>query len=428
MNINQKEQLLMTDNGIAIYSYPNPHLHSFCIALYVKAGCLYEPEEENGITHLLEHLVFRNIDKKMEGQMYRILDRCGLSFNASTYKEFVQFIITGAPAYYNQAVEIMTKIFEPLTLSAHQIEVEKQRVKAEIREKEYEKSLDCFTEQIIWKDTCLTRDIAGKIKFLNKMGQRRLTEAHRSLFERKNLFFYLTGKIENHNIETLQKSLESIDWLPSKGENRDNTAPVPKDFFHRTGEVQIKNSEYCYIRFSFDVDVQKYQNAELDLLYDILFSGDSCVVYQELSEKSGLIYSFDARFEQYRNIGNLHFSYEVRHNDLLESVKIITQKLHDLKGGMEERLPYVLPPYVDNAYIMYDDVDDFNWCFAYENHILECGYEDIEARKAAYQNVTVDRLNQVANEILRKENLVVTLKGQKKKVDLIKLEEIIKTL
>ena len=95
---------------------------------------------------------------------------------------------------------------------------------------------------------------------------------------------------------------------------------------------------------------------------------------------------------------------------------------------MEERLPYALPPYVDNAYIMYDDVDDFNWCFAYENHILECGYSNIEDRKAAYQNVTVPRLNQVANEILRKENLTVTLKGQKKKVDVTMLEELIKNL
>ena len=418
----------MTENGIRIYSYPNPHLHSFCIALYVKAGCLYESEEDNGITHLLEHLVFRNIDKKMDGQMYRILDRCGLSFNASTYKEFVQFIITGAPAYFEQAVDIITRVFEPLSLSAQQIEVEKQRVKAEIREKEYEKSLDCFTDQIIWKDTCLTRDIAGKLKYLNKMGQRRLADAQRKLFMKDNLFFYLTGKVEEVQIERLSKALEPIDWLPAEAEKRENMAPVPKEFFHRNGEVQIKNSEYCYIRFSFDIDVARYKNAELDLLYDILFSGDSCVVYQELSEKSGLIYSFDARFEQYRNIGNLHFSYEVRHNNLEESVAIIVEKLHDLKQGMEERLPYALPPYVDNAYIMYDDVDDFNWCFAYENHILKCGYSNIEDRKAAYQNVTVDRLNQVANEILRKENLTVTLKGQKKKVDVSALEKLIKNL
>ena len=428
MNINQKEQCRITDSGITIYSYPNEHLHSFCIALYVKAGCLYESEEDNGITHLLEHLVFRNIDKLMGGQMYRILDRCGLSFNASTYKEFVQFIITGAPAYYDQAVDIMTKIFEPLSLSTEQIEVEKQRVKAEIREKEYEKSLDCFTEQIIWKDTCLTRDIAGKIKLLNKMGRRRLQEADRNLFGTNNLFFYLTGKVDDTDIEKLEQALAPIDWLSPGQTVHTNTAPVPAEFFHRTGKVEIKNSEYCYIRFSFDVDVSKYENAELALLYDILVSGDSCVVYQELSEKNGLIYSFDARFEQYKNIGNLHFSYEVRSANLQESVHIIIEKLHNLKGEMEERLPYVLAPYVDNAYIMYDDVDDFNWCFAYENHILECGYASIEDRKSAYRNVTPERLSQVADEILRKENLVVTLKGQKKKVNLEELEMLIAEL
>ena len=423
-----KEQLRMTENGIRIYSYPNRHLHSFCIALYVKAGCLYEADEDNGITHLLEHLVFRNIDKKMNGQMYRVLDRCGLSFNASTYKEFVQFLIMGSPAYYDQAVEIMAQIFDPLTLSAQQIEVEKQRVKAEIREKEYEKSLDCFTDQIIWEGTCLTRDIAGKIHLLNKMGQRRLTQAHRNLFDKNNMFFYLTGKVEERDVDKLEQALEPIHWLADAGTPNENMAPVPEKFFKRSGEVQIKNSEYCYIRFSFDVDTSCYKNAELDLLYDILFSGDSCVVYQELSEKNGLIYSFDARFEQYRNIGNLHFAYEVRPNNLLESVAIIVEKLHDLKDGLEERLPYALPPYVDNAYIMYDDVDDFNWCFAYENHILECGYSTIEERKAAYQNVTAERLNQVANEILKKENLTVTLKGQKKKTDIGALEALIQKL
>ena len=428
MIINVKEQLRMTKNGIAVYSYPNCHLHSFCIALYVKAGCLYESEEDNGITHLLEHLVFRNIDKKMNGQMYRVLDRCGLSFNASTYKEFVQFLITGAPAYYEQAVEIIARIFDPLTLTAEQIEIEKQRVKAEIREKEYEKSLDCFTDQIIWKGTHLTRDIAGKIGLLNKMGQRRLTEAQKQLFDKKNIFFYLTGNVGEKEIDTLCQTLEPIDWLRDSEEKHENLAPVPDVFFNRDGEIKIKNSEYCYIRFSFDIDVAKYKNAELDLLYDILFSGDSCVVYQELSEKSGLIYSFDARFEQYRNIGNLHFSYEVRHNNLLESVRIIIEKLHDLKKGMEERLLYALPPYVDNAYIMYDDVDDFNWCFAYENHILECGYENIEDRKEAYRGVTAKRLNQVANEILRKENLTVTLKGQKKKINTDELEKLVKNL
>lgn len=147
-----------------------------------------------------------------------------------------------------------------------------------------------------------------------------------------------------------------------------------------------------------------------------------------MSEKSGLIYSFDARFEQYKNIGNIYFSYEVRHNALLESIRIILTKLHQLKSDMEGALSYVIAPYVDNAYIMYDDVDDFNWTFAYENHIIDCGYESIEDRKQAYAKVTEQRLTELVRDILRKENLVVTLKGQKKKIDLDEIRTLINLL
>ncbi len=73
---------------------------------------------------------------------------------------------------------------------------------------------------------------------------------------------------------------------------RQNFAPVPTAFFHREAHVSVKNSDYHYIRFSFDVDVRRYSRAELYLIYDILFSGDMSRIYQELSEKAGYIYSF----------------------------------------------------------------------------------------------------------------------------------------
>ena len=84
------EQKFITKNQVEIFSYPGEHLHSFCIGLYLKAGSLYESAEENGITHFLEHVVIRNINWLMDGQLYPYLDRLGLMFNACTYKEFVQ--------------------------------------------------------------------------------------------------------------------------------------------------------------------------------------------------------------------------------------------------------------------------------------------------------------------------------------------------
>ena len=90
------EQRKVTRNGIEIFCDSGEHLHSFCLSLYLRAGSLYEGEEENGISHFLEHIVIRNINWLMDGGLYPYLDRRGLMFNACTYKEFIQFEITGA--------------------------------------------------------------------------------------------------------------------------------------------------------------------------------------------------------------------------------------------------------------------------------------------------------------------------------------------
>ena len=53
-------------NGISIYSLTNPNLRSFCLSLYVRAGSIFEDLSNNGISHLFEHVVFRNIKNKYE--------------------------------------------------------------------------------------------------------------------------------------------------------------------------------------------------------------------------------------------------------------------------------------------------------------------------------------------------------------------------
>ena len=86
-----EEKRTVAKNGIPVYSFTNEKSHSFYISMFLKAGCMYEREDESGITHFLEHVVIRNINKLMDGRLYRELDKYGLEFNASTYSEMVQF-------------------------------------------------------------------------------------------------------------------------------------------------------------------------------------------------------------------------------------------------------------------------------------------------------------------------------------------------
>ena len=90
------DQCRNTKNGVNIYTYKNPARHGFYISLFVKAGSMYESEEENGITHFLEHIAIRNVNAVRGGKLYSELDEFGVDFNASTYSEMVQFFVSGA--------------------------------------------------------------------------------------------------------------------------------------------------------------------------------------------------------------------------------------------------------------------------------------------------------------------------------------------
>lgn len=419
----EEEQKLVTSQGITIYHYGNPHLHSFCLCLYLRAGSLFETDEKNGISHFFEHMVFKNINKKYEGKLYQILDRFGLEFNGCTYKEFMQFIITGACSHFHEAVDILTSIFDPFTLSAEEIAVERRRIKSELRESDEKHSLDYFTQQIVWKDTSLRNTIGGTFSNLDKMGMKALNQASRELLSINNLFFYITGSYTEEQIVYLKKKIEQYP-LQTTAPFRENMAPVCQEFFNRNCQVEVKNSTYYYVRFSFDVNTGKYTEAEKSLMFDIMFEGESCKIHQELSEKTGYVYSYGSQYERYNNLGNISLYYEVRQADLYESIKKVVHVCNFMKYNLKDELDYVLPPYVDNAELMLDEAEDFNWNRAYECHILNEKYKNVEERKMAYQAVTIERIMEIARDIFRPSNLIVTLKAPRKKVDVEKIREI----
>lgn len=423
------EKRYVTDNGMEIFHYPGNHLHSFCISLYFKAGSMYETEAENGISHFLEHVVIRNINVLMGGMLYAHLDRLGLMFNACTYKEFVQFELTGAGKHIREAIDVLVKVFEPISLSAMEIQIERKRIKAEIREDDEKKSLSFFTGNIVWEGTSLARSITGKRSHLDKLGKNALQQAHDRLFSPSNGFFYVTGHAQEADIAYLKQAVESYAFAAADGlEARNNFAPLPESFFHRNGKIAIRKSTDTVIRFSFDMDTRSHSQAAYVLLYDILFDCENSKIYQSLSEQTGYIYSFDSGLEQYSNIGTLSFQYEVQPSRLLESAKIVMGLFCDLKQGIRDELDYVKPVYMDNGELLLDHAANLNWTQAYEGHILQKGSPNLEERKQEYAAVTPEEITTLAREIFTRDNLVVTVKGRKSKKLEQELESIVQIL
>ncbi len=420
------EREITLENGLKVYTYTNPTLHSFFISLFVKSGSMYENSGEFGITHFFEHCAVRNINKIMGGELYKILDREGVEFNASTFSEMVQFYVCGGTHSFMTGVGIVKELFSPIVLTGEEIEPERKRIKAEIRESDDKTALSTFSNQIVHSGTSLSRSITGTATDVNGIGVKKLEEYRRRVFTKENVFLYITGNVSDEDIQKLTRELQSVKLY--EGAEHSDIAPLSEEMFCRPMKIHIKNADYTMLRFNFDIDMQKVGVGESDLIYDILFSGYNSRFFTKLSEQLGICYDISGAVERYRNIGQFYFTFEVRERELYTAAELCVNILRAFKTELCKECECMKAGYVDNGYMLYDDVRDLNFTMAYDSHIMELRYPSLESRIDAYKNITPEMIRCAACEIFRKENLTFCMKGNKKKIDQQRLMKILSEL
>lgn len=415
------ESSVYTRDGIRIISYPNAASHSFYLSLYVRAGSMHE--SLSGITHFFEHVAIRNINYNMQGELYAMLDRCGIEFNASTSSEMIQFYIAGAKQHTRLGAELLCRVLDEITLPVSEINRERDRIRAEIREVDEPSTLQGFTQEKLFAGTTLERCITGTLGSVARISRRALEEYRASILTADNIFLYATGDVTDDDIAYLSACLDRYS-IP-KGVKRENLAPVPANFAHRGASVYIKNAPFTKVRFNFDIDMTRIGLRELDIFYEQLLGGYSSEFFLELSEKRGLIYDLSGNVDRYKNIAVLSFSFEVKEQRLYEAVELAVSILRSYKERAVDPDKMMKASFVDNAFMLFDDIRELNFTFAYDNHFMDCDYPDLAARRAAYESVSPDDILALARCILLPENLTLTVKGRAKRLDSDRLREIL---
>ena len=97
------------NNGLKVICYPIEHAMSVEIGLYIRAGARYENKENNGITHLLEHMHFRQLGDMNQKEIYETTEMMGTSLRGTTYKEMLCFNMKVRPKYLEKSLDIFEK-------------------------------------------------------------------------------------------------------------------------------------------------------------------------------------------------------------------------------------------------------------------------------------------------------------------------------
>lgn len=410
------EQQVIAANGASIFYYKLPNTHSICISLYVRAGALYE-NENNGITHFLEHMHFRRLGGRTQKELYHKLESIGADFGGSTYKEFVQFTLTSSPKYFPELAVFAADLLGPLEASQQDMVSEKRLVLSEIQEDGAKDDVDFVSNKHIWEGTNLGNPILGTVGSIKSLTLEALHKEKEKIFTANNLFFYVTGCFEDDDISLLRKEIERYDLSSRPDIKYNNLAPVPAGFMDRGAHAKISQRKNFMhdVKLSFDFDLKQISRLELSYLDSILSGGLCSLLRAELIEKRGLIYSFASTIEQYSNLGVFFFTFTVHKSKLYEAIKGFISVLNKAKTGISDEAVETTKAFkTDNQLMMLDDPESLNWTFAYENHILQGNYSCVQEIAEAYSRITKQQLTETANKLFRPDYATLTSLGNKK--------------
>lgn len=414
-------------NGIRLHAFTNPNLNSFCIGVYVRAGSMFEDEKNNGISHLLEHVIYRNLKKQYDTNFYELLAMHGVDISACTYKEFLYFFVDGPSYSFDFASDLVCKIFNEISIKRNEFELEKARIKAEIREEDEKQSLDYIYSKAVWQDTYVEKNILGCYSTVSRISLKKLNEYRNCIFSNNNVWVVVTGSADDEEFNGLKNRLKKVKINPSNM-HFNNEVQFIGEFLNRSNNITVKQDYWHYIKIGFDVDTQKYKGGVHDLIYAILFKGDKALFYNSMSENNPLIYSYDSTYEQYDDVSNISFKFEVAEEKLYDAFETVVETLNGLKNGdfnFEANYRGELASWK----ILLDNPSSLNWNLAYNNFILKTDRIDYSAENfGRLKDITKEQIMQAAKEIFRTKNMTIAIKGNKRKINVERIKEILSHL
>src|SRR3989344_4409232 len=183
-------------NGLTVLEVPDPSAKSVLVDIFVKVGSRHEAKRINGISHFLEHLLFKGSQKYPTAQILsHALDAIGAEYNANTGKEHTQYYIKAAKKHFRFIFGVLTDMLQNPILSAEEIEREKGVIIEEINMYEDTpiRHVEDVLEELMWPNTPLGRNIAGTKAIIKSMTREDIAGYVATYYQPENIIIAVTG-------------------------------------------------------------------------------------------------------------------------------------------------------------------------------------------------------------------------------------------
>ena len=321
-------ELITLKNGLRLALEPVPAVRSASAGIWVANGSRCEASDENGISHFIEHMLFKGTTLRTAGQIASEMDRYGGQVNAFTSKEYTAFYLRTLDRHLTDALEVLCDMFFNSTFLDRDIEIEKTVIYEEIDM--YEDSpedLVCENlAQSVYTGSPLGFPIIGSRETLSPMTGTQLHNYMKRHYVPENIVVAIAGSYSDAAIARITELFESIPVSPAP--------QVVPAVYTRAESAVAKPIEQNHICLGFPGlchhDADRYA---LQVFQSILGGGMSSRLFQRVREDAGLCYSIYSYTSAHADTGMLSIycglSRDAQEHAMTLIREEITRLLHD---------------------------------------------------------------------------------------------------
>lgn len=338
-------------NGVQVISEEVGHVRSIALGIWVRVGSRYENADNNGVTHFIEHMLFKGTNRRSAKDIAEEVDSMGGQLNAFTAKEYTCYYIRMIDENLAQGMDILADMLLNSKFEESDIDKERSVIEEEIKmyaDAPDELANDLFNA-LVWPNHPLGRPILGTEDTLKQINRQVLTEYMQKMYTGSNIVIACAGKVEHEELVSLCERY--FGNLP-KGE-RNQYLPL-SSFNYAQSWVQ-KETEQVQICLGVEgiANDDSDEQYAMSILNAYLGGGMSSRLVQKIREDMSMAYSIYSYHSSYSDVGLWGIAAATRAENSREMVRIILSELQDVAryGITESELKRVLGQFKGSIYL-----------------------------------------------------------------------------
>jgi len=397
-------------NGIRIISEPLDHLRSVSLGIWVNTGSRDEIRSENGISHFIEHMIFKGTRNRTSLQIAKELDAIGGMSNAFTGKENTCFYAKVLGKHFTRVADILSDIFLNSTFDPDDMERERQVIFQEISmvEDTPDDNVHVLFNRLFWTDHPIGMSVLGTGETVSAIAKETILRYIDTFYVPGRILVVAAGDIEHQSMVSCFEPL--FESAPGgKNLTPERTVPVPEAGV----SVHFKDLEQVHICLGGESPSQTSDKRFACAIFNTILGGNmSSRLFQEIRENRGLAYAVYSFVSSYVDTGLLgvYMATDSKNvNPALETVQGEIKKI--IKGEVSESDLAAAKDHLIGGIYLSSESSDSRMMRMAKNEFIFGRYVDSEELVSELEKVTVDDVVEIAGDIFRDGKVSLTTLG-----------------